>query len=134
MNSYARLKATPSPSARPLLPRGVYCLEKCLVNKVLSVTDIETEDQVLTTGDTDSPVDSDAALASALQRSGGGVYGNYPVLRVTRRAAGAASTTRRDGGGRGTPRSGALSDAQADETTAGDVGETPKWDECCSRM
>lgn len=95
--------------------------------KVLSVTDIEANDQVLTTGDTSAVVDSDASLASALRRSGGGVYGNYPVLQVARRAAGAHAARQDDGAPNswkqdvaGTTRQGAL--------------QTPKWNEGCSRM
>eukprot|EP00611_Tribonema_gayanum_P022563 TRINITY_DN454_c0_g1_i2.p1 TRINITY_DN454_c0_g1~~TRINITY_DN454_c0_g1_i2.p1 ORF type:complete len:1026 (+),score=334.69 TRINITY_DN454_c0_g1_i2:184-3261(+) len=52
--------------------------------QILSITDIEVDEQLITGGPDDQPVSvlSDADLKKALSLGGGGMYGNYPVLRV----------------------------------------------------
>lgn len=90
---------------------------------MLSITDIEFEEQALTGGDANTPIDTDASLTSALQGTGGGMYGNYPVVRVTKRVAGA-----RGQGGSGD----SAQNAQAKQSK-GAIDAAPAWDECCSR-
>ncbi|CAM9281638.1 unnamed protein product [Ectocarpus sp. 8 AP-2014] len=88
--------------------------------QVLSLTDIEAEEQSLAAGDSNTPIDSDADLTAALRKTGGGVYGNYPVIRVSKRskvARGGAS------GGRASART------AAGATAASKVD----WKGCCSR-
>lgn len=91
--------------------------------KVLSITDIETDDQSLTAGDSSAPMASDSDLAAALRRTGGGVYGNYPVIRVSKRAAGAAA---------GASRGGASAGKAGAEGPQGGAA-APDWEGCCSR-
>lgn len=90
---------------------------------MLSITDIKIEEQALTGGDANRPIDTDASLTAALQGTGGGMYGNYPVVRVTKRVPGA--------GGQGGSEDPAQS-AQAKKSIAA-VDVVPAWDECCSR-
>lgn len=89
------------------------------ISQVLSITDIETNDQALVTGDSNIPIDSDASLAAGLRRTGGGLYGNYPVISVTKRAA-SARKARQDG-------------VSARSATATGAVDVPAWDGCCSR-
>ncbi|CAM9150392.1 unnamed protein product [Scytosiphon promiscuus] len=92
--------------------------------QVLSLTDIETDDQSLTAGDSATPIASDADLTAALRRTGGGVYGNYPVIRVSKRAVG-----KRGGvGGAGAP---AARKAAAEERQGATA--PPNLESCCSR-
>lgn len=90
--------------------------------QVLSITDIDISDQELATGDTNASIDSDASLVAALRRTGGGVYGNYPVIRVSKRAGGHAGA-----GQDGIPPQVAMA-----VTGQGATG-TPDWQGCCSR-
>ncbi|CAN0115449.1 unnamed protein product [Ectocarpus sp. 12 AP-2014] len=87
--------------------------------QVLSLTDIEAEEQSLAAGDSNTPIDSDADLTAALRKAGGGVYGNYPVIRVSKRskvARGGASAGRASAG-----------------TAAGATASKVDWEGCCSR-
>ena len=93
------------------------------VFQVLSITDIEFDEQALTGGDSNRPIDTDATFAAALQGTGGGMYGNYPVVRVTKRVAGA--------GGYGG--SGCSAQKAQSKTSKGVVDAASAWDECCSR-
>lgn len=90
---------------------------------MLSITDIEFDEQALTGGDSNRPIDTDATLAAALQGTGGGMYGNYPVVRVTKRVAGA--------GGQGG--SGDFAQNAQLKNSKGAVDAAPAWDESCSR-
>lgn len=111
-----------------LLPSGsvlTFLRCRCTAVKnaqVLSVTDIETDDQALAAGDSDAPIDSDTSLMAALRRTGGGVYGNYPVIRVTKRAA--------DTGGAG---NGGISAAETEAKGKQATTDTPEWEGCCSK-
>lgn len=91
-------------------------------NQVLSITDIETEEQSLAAGDSSTPMATDADLAAGLKVTGGGVYGNYPVIRVSKRAAGAGAASR---GGASAKMAGA-------EKSRG-AAAPPDWKGCCSR-
>lgn len=95
-----------------------------MLRQVLSLTDIETEDQSLTSGDSATPINSDADLTAALRKTGGGVYGNYPIIRVAKRAVGT-------GGGAGGTRPVAQK-AAAEEQQAGIIA-APDLEGCCSR-
>lgn len=105
------------PNNNPLL--SVYMYTR---NQVLSVTDIETDEQSLTAGDSNTPMASDADLASGLKRTGGGVYGNYPVIRVSKRAGGAEGASR-----------GGTSTKTADAKRSQGAAASPDWKGCCSR-
>eukprot|EP00903_Cladosiphon_okamuranus_P017573 g16186.t1 len=92
--------------------------------QVLSITDIDTDQQSLTAGDSRTPMATDADLAAGLKRTGGGVYGNYPVIRVSKkRAAGA--------GGRAS-RGGASAEPAGAKKSQGAAAPT-NWEGCCSR-
>ena len=66
-------------------------------DQVLSVTDIEAEDQTLFAGDSSAPITNDDGLKAALRTTGGGLYGNYPVIRVTKRVRDDAGLARKVG-------------------------------------
>lgn len=97
-----------------------------ILHKVLSITDIETDDQVLTAGDTNAAVDSEDSLADALKTRGGGVYGNYPVLTVSKRPAGARAMVQASAA----DSSGNVGTAAKPEQ---DAAQPPILEECCSR-
>lgn len=92
-------------------------------NQVLSITDIETDQQFLTAGDSTTPMATDADLADGLKRTGGGVYGNYPVIRVSKRVAGAG----------GASRSAVSSQETAGAKKSQGAASPPDWKGCCSR-
>lgn len=89
---------------------------------MLSITDIETDQQSLTAGDSSTPMATDADLAAGLKRTGGGVYGNYPVIRVSKRPAGGG------GGSRG-----GISAETAGAGKSQGTAAPPDWKGCCSR-
>eukprot|EP00752_Nemacystus_decipiens_P003103 g2874.t1 len=90
--------------------------------QVLSMTDIETDQQCLTAGDSTTPMATDADLAAGLKRTGGGVYGNYPVIRVSKRPAGAGGAS-----------PGAASAETAGAKKPQGAAGPPDWKGCCSR-
>ncbi|CAM9575191.1 unnamed protein product [Hapterophycus canaliculatus] len=92
--------------------------------QVLSLTDIETDDQSLTAGDSATPIANDADLTAALRRTGGGVYGNYPIIRVSKRAAGTGGAARVDA----PPVAQKAAAAEQQGVTA-----PPDLESCCSR-
>lgn len=89
------------------------------------MTGIDRDEQVLTSSEANVPVDSDASLAEALRRTGGGLYGNYPVMKVARSPSPAVSVSAQFAAS--TSRA-TVSDGVGKAASASD------WDKCCSRM
>lgn len=83
------------------------------------MTDIGTDEQILTTGESSTPIADDDGLKAALKTKGGGLYGNYPVVRVTKRAKDIGSV-RTEG-----------VSTEAVVSMKGNT-DTPRWDACCS--
>lgn len=86
------------------------------------MTDIEVNEQVLSTGGSNTPVDSDSSLMAALRITGGGVYGNYPIISVAKRVKGTRGAEEAE-----------ISARSALATGVQGGGGTPDWESCCSR-